>query len=555
MVFILVMAAVLFSCGGGGDSGGGGGGSAGEDRIDVHTNPTDGTFLTLTSKDGTAFTYHGARDEDGYPVALRAVTASSPDIEGDFVITLDDDGMPETVYTPGGGIFRFEHTSTASFRLTAVSNNGSINISVPVEIQDAQSRTASNDALENDRDDLETISDENSMPFEPQADATLTSHQVRLIQCEEPRNDANIVMHMNPSLGTKGYLGKSIGDGYYEFNIPLSDVPAPAYEIMCDDMADQIKRSCGQWSREDINLLLTWPDNPCSDFAKTIKDNFSWAQDVEKKSITEPCEYIFHLVPQFCEWSQQGDLAALLKSAYQNYLQSQGETGYTLTFEVKIPGTDAYTTTPVSFDPDVFSSWSLEAPAITTVGKIWTEPSDPMWNEWYTAKAEIVCPDSSGTEAEIHFKGSDHTTGSYQETFTANGVIEIDIPGATDPQPVVDQIWVTLDGQPIASQMVVTRTPEGLPDFPAYYKGTLTMAGVSETFLMRFIALEGGSVHLSYKKEDATFWQNVYGTHDNGAFTIVWNSSLTVEGAFSKTSVSGMGGSVTFSGTRVDEVW
>jgi hypothetical protein len=103
--------------------------------------------------------------------------------------------------------------------------------------------------------------------------------------------------------------------------------------------------------------------------------------------------------------------------------------------------------------------------------------------------------------------------------------------------------------------MVVTRTPEGLPDFPAYYKGTLTMAGVSETLLMRFVAFESGGVSLSYKKEDATFWQYVYGTHDNGAFTIVWNSSLTVEGAFSKTSVSGMGGSVTFSGTRVDEVW
>jgi len=95
-------------------------------------------------------------------------------------------------------------------------------------------------------------------------------------------------------------------------------------------------------------------------------------------------------------------------------------------------------------------------------------------------------------------------------------------------------------------------------EFPVYYKGTSTFTDVtgSASGIMRFSAYESGSVALNYKGEDDTFYQSVYGNHENGSFTIVFNSSFSVSGTFDEYSVSCSGsnqyGGASFSGTRVD---
>ncbi len=91
--------------------------------------------------------------------------------------------------------------------------------------------------------------------------------------------------------------------------------------------------------------------------------------------------------------------------------------------------------------------------------------------------------------------------------------------------------------------------------FPLYYKGTWNDS-YGDTGPMRFSAYASGNVTLSYKKEGYTFWNNTYGTHENGSFTIEFNPSFGVEGTFNNNSMSCSGsnqyGSMTFSGTRVD---
>jgi hypothetical protein len=95
-------------------------------------------------------------------------------------------------------------------------------------------------------------------------------------------------------------------------------------------------------------------------------------------------------------------------------------------------------------------------------------------------------------------------------------------------------------------------------EFPAYYKGTSTFTSSvgSDTGIMRFSAYESGSVTLNYKGEGGTFYQSVYGTHENGSFTIEFNPQFSVAGTFNQNNVSCSGsnenGSASFSGTRVD---
>lgn len=50
-----------------------------------------------------------------------------------------------------------------------------------------------------------------------------------------------------------------------------------------------------------------------------------------------------------------------------------------------------------------------------------------------------------------------------------------------------------------------------------------------------------GSATFEYKKEGLTFWNTVYGTHDNGHFTIVFNASFQIEGSYNTYSMSASG--------------
>ncbi len=434
------------ACGGGG--GGGGGSSDGvdpaaTDPVDVYTHVTDGTFLSVTTSDDTQFTFHGSRDEAGYPTAVETVTANDPDIAGDFVFRLDGEGRPKTIFTPGGATFDLAYDSASELRLTAVSDAGAITASMSAELETDTSASAALNADPALPDDALT-----SLYLDT------TRHQVRLTKCDQPVTNAHIRMYMHPTVGLHGYTGRHSGDGYYDFDIPLIDIPPPPYDTLCTEMARRINRTCGtELSKPVFDSWLT-VKKPCDDLAAMIQQSFGWVGSGEKKSITDYCDATLRLLPELCEWSQRMDLKAVCKQGYKHHQQMSGDTDYQFTLEIHIPGEAAFETDPVDFLPDVASLWTIDAPPDTKVSRIWIEPANPKAHEWYTAKASISCPDESGTLVTMTVEGEGlgregENKISIQKKIVESGdpedlIIELDVPGVADAQSDITDIITVL---------------------------------------------------------------------------------------------------------------
>ena len=95
--------------------------------------------------------------------------------------------------------------------------------------------------------------------------------------------------------------------------------------------------------------------------------------------------------------------------------------------------------------------------------------------------------------------------------------------------------------------------------FPMHYEGKYTntlASGSTNSGDCRLHLYANGSAAYNYKGEGNTFWYSVPGKHENGGFTIEFNSSFKIEGTYNTDSMSGVGSnsvaSMTVWGRRVE---
>ncbi len=521
-------------------------------RIDIHTNPTDGTLLKATTDDNTTIIYHGARDADGFPVEVNTVTVSTADSDGDFIVTLNENSMPETVLTPSGAIYNLSHTTNSSFQLNAISASGAIDISVPVTLQ-------SNDASVTSENSAEKITTSSNKNLHLTASSYLEffNQHITLTQCGHPVKNARITMYMSPSEGSKGYIGVYTGDGTYSFSIPQIDVPPPPYEQLCKQTAKSINSVCWDWSAAKISFDLP-EKNYCDELEDAISYWFNGADEVEKNSIADTCDTMSKsVVGTLCDWSQRNDIEQLCNSGQKVHLQSQGQGSYQFSLEIKMPKLPVFTTDSIYFEPEVESFWELEAPTQIQCGKIWTEPANPQPDESYLAKASLVCVDPNGIEVTITVEGQDDSyTESYMETMTADGEIELLVPGSSDSSETMsDRITISAveDGtNHIWSKAIIREATPTSITFPLHFSGTGTTVegerysdsseifcsstatwemtlsasgGLSGTYTNTAPSIAWSSMcidssHPSWGSYPETFEIYFDGTHENGAFEI-----------------------------------
>lgn len=84
----------------------------------------------------------------------------------------------------------------------------------------------------------------------------------------------------------------------------------------------------------------------------------------------------------------------------------------------------------------------------------------------------------------------------------------------------------------------------GDAEFPMNYEGGFTntySAGSTEKGDCQLYIYENGSAAYKYRLEGKTFWNIVYGTHENGNFTIVYPTDFKIEGTYNADSMSGSG--------------
>jgi hypothetical protein len=437
-----LMFLIGYGCGGGGGGGGDGGGNDGNDEPPVqsdnkfYSNPTDERVLTIADKaSGATYTYNGTIKSDGQLSKLTSVVVKDPEIEGDLVYILDDNGNPKTIYTPES-TFALEPISDTEVRLTAISDNGELQLSIPLEA--AADSSASLDDVSTKGDSLKTrqsttLADNRNM-------------QLTLTKCGKAVEDALVTVSISPQIGTSNPIGTHIGNGRYAFNIPKTVDPKLDLLKKCDRVAEEIKEYCGYASFIDFERIQT-----CEELA-AIAGAVPFIGDDLKEKVTDYCipaliKHLPKIKAQICIGTAAEEIEKLCR---WEVILAEPEKTHTFAFSITRPSGESFTTEPVAFSPNEPSEWTLEAPTeISLEKKMYFEPANPENTEWYTAYASMVCPDpENGTRVTLSVQGSDGYQAATEDVIKVNSTLSLDIPPAKNPEEeVTDTFTVTAEGK------------------------------------------------------------------------------------------------------------
>jgi hypothetical protein len=228
-----------------------------EFSITTYTNPTDPTLLLVTYEDGTQVTYSGTKDATGNPVNIHHVTVKFADMEGEFLVTLGDNMLPAKQLTPNGTVFEYIWNNDSTMRLIAVSPDGSVQVSVPVDLTGTKSFQSgwSTEPQENIRKDLpakfgfKEYQPGASAPLKPAGDNAMIFH---VMKCGVDVSNATVVLKVTPPLGVSSFPCAYIGNGFYSTNIPKSGEPPANYEQQCDKVGEIAKDVCALYNMISI---------------------------------------------------------------------------------------------------------------------------------------------------------------------------------------------------------------------------------------------------------------------------------------------------------------
>ena len=415
---------------------------SGEFTVDVYNNPTDPTILHLTYEDGQEVTYLGTKDASGMPLTIQNVVVTYPDLEGNFLITLNENQLPVRQLTPNGTVFEYVWNNDSTMRIKAISPSGEVQVNIPISLKGLKSSGTGNAPPENIRIDKPLKAAVNSLPpgqDHPQKPAGDNAMIFHVQKCGVDVTNATVVMNVTPKLGVSSFPCTNIGNGFYSTNIPKSGEPPANYEQQCDKIGQVVKNVCSKY--EWISMLGTdLATQICQILSDEIAQSFPGGSGGDK--IKAMCAKSMGALEALCKFAAKQDIAELCKLANLLYTEPQG--GYSFTVTVSVPGNAAYTPGAQSFDPANPQTYLVDMGGSFDILNLHTEPVDPAPQEGYTADADILCPSSSGTEVTISIVGTDGYTNSLKQTFTSNGTISLYVPGGA--QSVKDVLTVTANG-------------------------------------------------------------------------------------------------------------
>ncbi len=409
--------------------------------IDSYTNPTDPTLLHVTYEDGTQVTYSGTKDAAGNPVKIQNVTVKYPDMEGNFLISLDANSLPARQLTPNGTVFEYTWNNDTTLRLKAISPDGQVQVSIPINLKGAKSYPVYGDTgkPENIRKNIpgkfayKEYHPGEMRPLKPVTDNAMIFH-VR--KCGVDVTNATVVLNVTPPLGVSAYPCANIGNGFYSTNIPKSGEPPANYEQTCDKVGTIAKDVC-----DTYNLISVLPANVSVQVCQLLSDKIAEAfpGNASGDKIKAMCGKAMGALDALCKFAEKNNIAELCKLANLLYTEPKG--GYSFTVTVTVPGSAACTPGSQSFDPANPQTYMVDMGGTFDINNLYTDPADPGPKQGYSAYADVICPDPGGTSVTISVLGSDGYSNSYTNSFTSNGQIRLDVPGGA--QSVRDVITVT----------------------------------------------------------------------------------------------------------------
>jgi hypothetical protein len=418
----------------------------------IHTNPTDGAILSITEPDGSELTYYGTKDEEGYALSLEALALKYPGESDPYILTLDDESAPERIHAPNGTTFEFDIITENSFRLKAISPDGDIQITVPINLDSLKYSSGYQEAVNrskvagkrNGNGQIQAEPMDRASYSQVQGSRDLNSLvTLNVLKCGEPIENAAITMITTPRIGNTNYVGKHIGLGAYEFGVPdVQAEPPSGYEEKCDKIGQIADNVCGKLFWIGFAQAIAGNNTICTILSSEIQKAFPGANN--KNKIIDVCSKAMDLIPKLCKLHKDKGLQNVCKLAFLLYVEPELQQ-YQCQFNVQIPGESSFTTEAISFNPNEPVFWEVSVPAEISVEKLITIPGDPAPHQGYEARAFVVCPDPQGTNVIMSIVGDDGYTNTETTTITENSVVSLWVPGADEA--VRDIVTCTIGGR------------------------------------------------------------------------------------------------------------
>lgn len=499
-VIFFGLVAVFGSGGGGGDGSDDDDGTNQDDDSTVqsenifYSNPTDERVLKIVDEeDGSNLTYYGDIDANGELLKLTSVVVDDPEIDGNLVYILDDDGNPTTIYTPEY-TFEIEQASESEVRLTAIPGTGEFQVTIPVEVSSAVEASSieisGQDHAPKAIMDTEQISDSEvrltavSDTGEPQDNLSLKLSAenkgiaagfsavnyspmavdgelvavgednvfVILTQCGKPVENAYVKAIISPKVFDNDPIGTYIGNGTYAFNIPRTVAIDESLLKKCDKISEKIKNACSSWWSIFYDQI-----NTCDKLASAVSAKFPESGEAILKNCTPA---LINNLPKIKKWLCEGEGANQIELACEwEVTFAEPEETYTISFEIKTQWyEESLTTEEDSFSPNRAKVWDIELPNVISLEKFSINPPNPKNNEYYTACASFVCPDpENGTTVSLSVTGSGGLVLSpVEEVIYENKTICIEVPAGPDPEEEYTET-ITVSGDGKESTFIVHR--------------------------------------------------------------------------------------------------
>jgi len=401
----------------------------------TYTNPTDPALFKVTYEDGTTVIFLGVKDAAGMPQKVHYVNVTYPDVPGEFLLSIDDNNQPVRQLTPNGTVFEYQVKGDSVLRLTVISPDGDIQVSIPIDLKgtgkSAQAMPGNTTGIARTglRSEPVFISAQelNAGPYKMVADNAMIFH---VVKCGMDVTNATVVMKVSPALGVSTFNCTHIGNGFYSTSVPKSGEPPANTDQACEKIANQIMDVCTAYGfLSQIFTSQSLQTKICEEVASVIDKSYPGSASGEK--IKAMCSKHIETLKALCNFADKFEdaqtLAKFCMLSMLFYTEPQG--GYSFTVSVSVPGRAVHTPGAQTFDPSNPQTYLVDMGGSFDIVNLRADPPDPGPGQGYTAYADIQCPDPAGTEVTISVVGSDGYTNSSTKTITATGQISLYVPG------------------------------------------------------------------------------------------------------------------------------
>ncbi len=395
----------------------------------ISVDPANPLLLRLERSDDIIISYYGEKDNLGRALNCNLVGVKYPQLDKPIYTEIDEAGRPSKVFASDGSSIKFNYDDLNDVRVSVVTAQGQNRLSFPLSTFQDQNRKPQNSSSIRSGKKLKLIETTPTDASQNRAACNISNLQVNLQQCEEPFNNASILLLAkgvdDPDYQAQ-YYANSNGNGSYCFNVKQPQPSAIQVDEICFSVESVLGTLC-----DGLQFLNAIPGGQI-----TLCVAISSAFTAASLQVFTGCEILINSLNIYCNTlgasPAPGVPSVLAAMCDSEALDENIPTQFTFKPAIYIDGGSTIVGAETNEYPTSgpFDDINIAIPEEPKVKDFYTNPFDPSPEQDYIATAELNCI-LDGMIATISVVGTDGYTDSITVTLPqGNSTISLSVPGA-----------------------------------------------------------------------------------------------------------------------------